>query len=130
MNYEISVLQALRDKLRCKEIWAVGANRYRNPDDDLSTDFEERREESYKALKQSLDAHVFIEMLKQAMKDGLEKMDRGLSKNEKVRITEKGNGWISLSPLEPQTEPVNLSRVKSELLRPDTSPILKTKKSF
>ncbi|WP_340958426.1 MULTISPECIES: hypothetical protein [unclassified Paenibacillus] len=123
-------MQALRDKLRCKEIWAVGANRYRNPDDDLSTDFEERREENYKALKQSLDAHVFIEMLKQAMKDGLEKMDRGLSKNEKVRITEKGNGWISLSPLEPQTEPVNLSRVKSELLRPDTSPILKTKKSF
>lgn len=92
MNYEISVLQALRDKLRCKEIWAVGANRYRNPDDDLSTDFEERREENYKALKQSLDAHAFIEMLKEAMKDGLEKMDRGLSKNEKVRITEKGNG--------------------------------------
>jgi hypothetical protein len=24
-NYEIMVLQALRDKLRCKEIWVVGA---------------------------------------------------------------------------------------------------------
>lgn len=35
MNYEISALQALRDKLRCKEIWVVGANRYRNPDEDL-----------------------------------------------------------------------------------------------
>ncbi|WP_253806498.1 Tn3 family transposase [Paenibacillus polymyxa] len=117
MNYEISVLQALRDKLRCKEIWAVGANRYRNPDDDLPTDFEERREENYKALKQPLDAVDFIETLKQAMKDGLEKLHCGLSKNEKVRITEKGNDWISLSPLEPQTEPVNLSRVKAELLR-------------
>ena len=46
INYEIVTLQALRDKLRCKEIWVVGANRYRNPDEDLPTDFEERREES------------------------------------------------------------------------------------
>jgi hypothetical protein len=26
---ELSVLQALREQLRCKEIWVVGANRYR-----------------------------------------------------------------------------------------------------
>ncbi len=31
INYEISVLQALRERLCCKEIWVVGANRYRNP---------------------------------------------------------------------------------------------------
>jgi len=65
MNYEISALQALRDKLRCKEIWVVGANRYRNPDEDLPSDFEERREENYKALKQPLDAETFIATLKQ-----------------------------------------------------------------
>ena len=63
MNYEISVLQALREKLRCKEIWVVGAKRYRNPDDDLPTDFEDRREENYKALKQPLDAEAFIATL-------------------------------------------------------------------
>lgn len=51
------------------------------------------------------------------MKEGLEKLDTGLQKNPKVRITEKGNGWISLSPLEPQAEPVNLSRIKAEMLR-------------
>ncbi len=28
VNYEICVLQALRDKLRSKEIWVVGAKRY------------------------------------------------------------------------------------------------------
>lgn len=39
-----------------------------------------------------------------------------LYKNEKVQISEKGNDWISLSSLVPQTKPVNLSRVKSELL--------------
>jgi hypothetical protein len=35
INYEISVLQALRERLCCKEIWVLGANRYRNPDEDL-----------------------------------------------------------------------------------------------
>ncbi len=36
--YEVSVLHALREGLRCKEIWVVGADRYRNPDDDLPRD--------------------------------------------------------------------------------------------
>ena len=117
MNYEICVLQALRDKLRCKEIWVVGANRYRNPDDDLPKDFEERREENYKALNQPLDAEPFIEALKQAMKEGLTKLDAGLPKNPKVEITDKGKGWISLSPLDAQAEPANLERLKAEVAR-------------
>ena len=37
--YEMCVLQALRDQLRCKELWVVGADRYRNPDDDVPSDF-------------------------------------------------------------------------------------------
>jgi hypothetical protein len=42
ITYEICALEALRDKLRCKEVWVVGANRYRNPDDDVPADFEEQ----------------------------------------------------------------------------------------
>lgn len=117
INYEISALQMLRDKLRCKEVWVVGANRYRNPDEDLPADFEVRREENYKALNQPLDAESFINSLKQAMREGLERLDTGMSKNQKVRITDKGNGWITLSPLESQAEPVNLSRIKGEMIR-------------
>ncbi|WP_072329137.1 MULTISPECIES: hypothetical protein [unclassified Paenibacillus] len=117
MNYEISALQALRDKLRCKEIWVVGANRYRNPDEDLPADFEERRVENYKALKQPLDAETFIATLKQAMSEGLEKLNAGMPKNLKVRFTEKAGGWIVVSPLEPQAEPMNLSRLKGEMIR-------------
>lgn len=54
INYEISTLQVLRDKLRCKEIWVPGSERYRNPDEDLPQDFELHREENYKALKNLL----------------------------------------------------------------------------
>ena len=44
INYEICVLQALRERLRCKEIWVVGADRYRNPDEDLPADFDAQRD--------------------------------------------------------------------------------------
>ena len=47
ITYEICLLQALRDRLRCKEIWVVGANRYRNPDEDLPADFETSRTPYY-----------------------------------------------------------------------------------
>lgn len=117
INYEISALQMLRDKLRCKEIWVAGANRYRNPDEDLPADFEIRREENYKALNQPLEVDAFIAVLKQEMIQGFEKLNAGMPKNQKVRVTEKGNGWISVSPLEPQAEPVNLVRIKGEIAR-------------
>jgi hypothetical protein len=50
VNYELCVLDALQEKLRCRELWVVGANKYRNPGDDLSKDFEEKRTEYYEAL--------------------------------------------------------------------------------
>ncbi|WP_010233434.1 Tn3 family transposase [Clostridium arbusti] len=118
INYEIVTLQALRDKLRCKEIWVVGANRYRNPDDDLPTDFEERREENYKALKQPLNSEEFINSIKQSMYNALNRLDVGMPKNPKVRISNKNNkGWITLSPSEPQNEPLNLPKIKAEIMR-------------
>lgn len=97
INYEIVALQSLREKLRCKEIWVIGANRYRNPDEDLPTDFEERREENYRNLKQPLDAAEFISNIKN-MFQALTKLDCGMPKNPKVRLSSKANGWITLSP--------------------------------
>jgi hypothetical protein len=45
MAYEVVTFQALREHLRCKEIWITGADRWRNPDEDLPADFETRRAE-------------------------------------------------------------------------------------
>jgi TnpA family transposase len=117
INYEISALQALRDKLRCKEIWVEGSSRYRNPDEDLPHDFEERREENYKALNQPLDAESFVNQIKKELIQGLEQLNARMPKNDKVKITTKKSGWIGLSPLEPQPEPMNLVKIKSELVR-------------
>ncbi|NJP22150.1 MAG: Tn3 family transposase [Hydrococcus sp. CRU_1_1] len=117
INYEISVLQALRERLRCKEIWVVEANRYRNPDDDLPADFEQQREVYYQALKQPQQVKDFIAPLKQAMSEALKTFNDGLPKNPKVKIIKKPNGSLRLSPLEKQPEPVNLLRLKTELVQ-------------
>jgi TnpA family transposase len=115
INYEISVLQSLRERLRCKEIWVVGANRYRNPDEDLPTDFELQRPAYYKALTLPLDIETFVEGLQQRMSEALEQLDRELPNNPQVQILGKGNGWIKVSPFQPSPEPTNLKQLKAEI---------------
>jgi hypothetical protein len=46
--------------LRAREIWVEGANRYRNPDNDLSTDWSTKRDTYYEALHRTTDADEFI----------------------------------------------------------------------
>ena len=59
INYEICVLQTLRERLRCKEVWVVGAGRFRNPDADLPADFAERRAACYERLGLPTEARAF-----------------------------------------------------------------------
>ncbi|MGF1538096.1 MAG: Tn3 family transposase, partial [Elainellaceae cyanobacterium] len=115
--YEIAVLRSLREKLRCKEVWVSGAKRYRNPAHDVPQDFEQQRETYYQALQQPLDAQQFIQQLQTAMSQGLGRLNHGLPDNSKVEILDKHGGWIRLSPLTPQPEPVHLSQLKEEVAR-------------
>jgi TnpA family transposase len=117
INYELCVLQTLRDKVRSKEVWVKHANRFRNPDDDLPKDFETKRGSYYEALHQPQDVETFIQRLQQEMAAALEKLNRNLPNNPQVQLLPKNGGWISLSPLEPQPEPANLGRLKAELFR-------------
>ncbi|HEY9476135.1 MAG TPA: hypothetical protein VIS06_20080 [Mycobacteriales bacterium] len=57
--YENCTFQALRERLRCKEIWIVGADKWRNPDEDLPADFEAHRAAHYAALRKPLDPAAF-----------------------------------------------------------------------
>jgi hypothetical protein len=115
VTYEVSVLEAVRERLRCKEIWVVGANRYRNPDEDLPADFEANRDEYYKALDLPLDADRFISQVQEEMREALGALHGGLKKNPDVRIGPKGGGWITLTPLDAQPDPPLLKAFKAEL---------------
>jgi TnpA family transposase len=117
INYEIAVLHTLRDKLRCKEVWVVGAARLRNPDDDLPADFAERREYYYAALNLPTEADAFVAQLKQELTAALAALDTDIPTNQHVRLLTKADGWIALTPLDPQPEPLTLDRLKAELGR-------------
>ena len=115
ITYEICVLEALREQLRCKEIWVVGANRYRNPDEDLPVDFDQQRIPYYQALNLPLGPDRFIADLQAEMREALQTLDVALPNNPHVRISRKRGGWITLTPLEAQIEPPNLTALKAEI---------------
>lgn len=98
ITYEVCALSALREKLRCKEIWVAGANRYRNPDEDLPRDFASAREAHYGALKLPMSAQQFVEKVREEMKQALGVLDSELPRNPDVRILSRAGGRISLSP--------------------------------
>ena len=64
-----------------------------------------------------MDVESFITPLKTALSKGLTTLNQGIPNNKKVKILAKKNGWISVSPLDKQTEPVNILRLKSELVQ-------------
>jgi TnpA family transposase len=118
ITYEICVLEALREKLRCKEVWVVGADRYRNPDEDLPADFEAQRIPYYQALKLPLEADRFIADLQDEMREALRTLDAGMPANRLVGIgrKRKKDGWITVTPFDPQPEPANLIALKAEIV--------------
>lgn len=82
INYEIYVMQALRNRLRSKEIWVVDADRYRNLDDDLPHDFDANRENYYRDLGQTTDATAFVSQLRDDMNTALEALNRDMPKKK------------------------------------------------
>ena len=115
MVYEICTFQALRDQLRCKEIWVTGAEKWRNPAQDLPIDFEERRIEHYGALRKPLDPSEFVDELREQMRTELDALHAALSGCGWLEIAERSRGAIKLTPLPPVTEPRNLRRLKNEI---------------
>lgn len=117
VRYELCVLQSLRDKVRCKEIWVEGADRYRNPDEDVPADFKEKRPQFYEALSLPLDAAEFIKQMKLSLEQALKMFDDNVSTNEAVELLPKSGGWIQLTPLKAQAEPTHLRYLKQAIRR-------------
>lgn len=113
--YEVCLFRALRERLRCKEIWVEGADKWRNPEQDLPGDFDERRSQYYAELSQPLDASEFIGPLRQEMTAELLALQQALPSLDWLRISARRGGQITLSPLEADPEPRNLRRLKAEI---------------
>ena len=107
----------MRDALRCKEVWVVGADRWRDPDQDLPADYAQRRGEHYRTLRKPLDPAEFVDELREQMRSELGALHDALLNLGWLSITERRSGAIRLTAPDAQPEPRNLRRVKSEVLR-------------
>ena len=118
ISYEVCLLSALRDKVRCKEVWVQGAQRFRNPDEDLPQDFGLRREEYYAALGQPRDAQTFVETVRSRLEAALTAFNADLPSNPKVKLltSKKGKGRIVLSPSDPLPQAPHLDHLKAALM--------------
>ena len=114
-RYEVCVLQALSEKLRCKEIWIEDANRYRNPAEDVPSDFNEKRKIYYDALGLPISGKKFVKRLKKLMRKALKDLNENIPENNAVKILPKDGGWIKLSPYDAQEEPTNLEFLKEHI---------------
>ena len=118
INYEICVL---RKRLRTKEIWVTGADRYRNPELDLPADFAAKRDSYYELLNAPKDVEVFVKQIQDSMHEWLTTLNTGLPENPKVRLREQSKdkaivkNLIHLTPLDPQVEPPNTAALKREI---------------
>src|SRR5258708_40075055 len=95
-------------QLRKKQLGVVGADHYRNPDQDLPADFAQRRAFYYKTLQHSEDVEEFIGILKDLMRQALRAFNNHLPKNPHVQITKRKGKPIKLAKLPRQETPVNL----------------------
>ncbi|MFF7705448.1 Tn3 family transposase [Streptomyces lydicus] len=109
--YELCVLVALRDAVRRREIWVVGENRWRNPEDDLPSDFEDNRDVRCAALGQPQDVGEFMAALQGKLRASQDRFEQTLI------VKKRDEPWVRVSPRGKQEEPESLAAVKGEIER-------------
>ncbi len=116
--HELCVLRALREAIRRRDVWVVGAHRWGNPDDDLPADFEANRDVHYAAIRQPLDPKAFVAGLQRRLAESLSGLDAALAGGATGGVaitTRRGEPWISVPALTSLAEPVNLAALKGEV---------------
>lgn len=115
INYELSLLYQLKDKLKTKEVWIKDSYKYRNPEEDLPSDFADKKGYYYELVGKPLSAKAFIKRLKKDLRKHLSEFNSNLPKNNFVTILKKPKGHIKVAKLIEQPHPPQLDLIKQEL---------------
>ncbi|MCI0412102.1 Tn3 family transposase [bacterium] len=113
--YELCALQCLERALKCKEVWAEGSLNYRNPDEDMPSDWEDvtRRVHYYTLLKQPLDAISFINPLRKQLDEALTAFNEKVPHLDHLEIKD---GKFLLSKLVARPELINTDILKDAII--------------
>ena len=116
--YELCVLQRLERALKCKEVWVEGAYAFRNPSQDLPTNWTEepQRHTYYRTLNQPIEVTTFIAPLQARLTQALTQFNRTLPRNPHVHLSapaaNEDRRLFAVAPLIAQPEPQSLDRLK------------------
>jgi TnpA family transposase len=115
-NYELAVLEQLKEFLGFKAIWVDKSYRYRDPNKDLPKDFNQKRETYYELLGLPLLAKEFVVKLKTSTANNLDELNANIPNNKLVQIKKSkvGNN-IKVTPSDPQSEPDNIVKLQQEI---------------
>lgn len=113
--YEVYLLKALANSIKCREIWVEHSRKHCNPDKDLPNDFDDKKAIYFSNLGLPLEAEDFVASLKQQMQEALAELNTTIINNQKVKISNKNGGRIKLIPLQPQPEAPLISVIKKSL---------------
>ena len=86
--YELCVLEQLEQALKCKEVWVEGSYAFRNPNDDLPSDWsdEHRRALHFRDLGTPLEVHTFVSQLRTRLSAALSEFNRLFPELNHVRV--------------------------------------------
>jgi TnpA family transposase len=115
ISYEICVLQNLRGKLKCREIWVEKAQKYRNPEEDLPKDFDTNKQFYFDLLKMESTPEEFINYLKEQLNSHLHQFNKYIGDSKDVKIFQVPRGHIYVPKLKPQVEPSFIKQIKKEV---------------
>lgn len=119
--YELCVLEQLERALKCKEVWVEGSYAFRNPNDDLPSDWSDERQRArhYRDLGAPLEAHTFVDQLRTRLRTALMEFNRVLPHLNHVRVfrpnQHEERGLWALAKLEAQPEPQSLGLIKEKI---------------
>jgi TnpA family transposase len=116
-SFEMAVFETLYSPLRSKAMWVHNSWRYRHPHKDLPTDFANRRDHYFDLLDLPKDRKKFITTLKEKMTKLLTELNDAIPGNSKIKILDKNNGHIKLSPFAAQEDVVFLPALHQEIQR-------------
>jgi TnpA family transposase len=116
-SFEMAVFETLYSPLRSKAMWVHDSWRYRHPHKDLPDDFVNRRDHYFELLDLPKDSKQFVSILKEKMTKLLAELNEAIPGNSKIKILDKNNGHIKVSPFAAQEEVVFLPALHQEIQR-------------
>jgi hypothetical protein len=121
-DYEMCALSDLRDALRSGAVWLEGSRQYANLDSYLMprARWEHLRSTYCNMVGVPEDGHIQLEIKQAALEESLTRLDKGLPKNEFVRIE---NGELTLSPLDKEEEEIRKEHPLAKRIGPLLPPI-------